>query len=240
MNIVITGASSGIGEALAVAVHAKGHRPVLVARRKAELERVSQRCGGAPVIVADVGDEAQVQRAMAEALAAVKRVDVWVNNAGRGISRMPTQLSGQDLDEMMTANVKSALYGMQAVLPHFKERGDGQIINVSSMLGRVPFATIRSAYCGAKHFLNALTACVRAEVQATHPKIHVSLFSPGVVTTDFGKNALHGGPDSRTLPNSQSAEDVAAALLQLIEAPRPDAYSREGMKQTVVDYYANL
>ena len=64
---------------------------------------------------------------------------------------------------MVRANVKSALYGMQEVLPHFKARGTGHIINVSSMLGRVPFATVRSAYCGAKHFLNALTATFRAE-----------------------------------------------------------------------------
>src|SRR3954467_12999249 len=119
----------------------------------------------------------------------------------------------------MQVNVKSALYGMQEVLPHFKSRNDGHILTVSSMLGRVPFATIRSAYCGAKHFLNALTATLRDELKQSHPGIQVSLVSPGVVRTDFGLNAMHGGPDSRTFPESQSAEEVAAVIARAIETP---------------------
>ncbi len=69
---------------------------------------------------------------------------------------------------MMRANVKSALYGAQEILPHFKSRGTGHVINISSMLGRMPLAMFRSAYIGAKHFLNALTATLRMEVQETH------------------------------------------------------------------------
>src|SRR5204862_3499024 len=121
------------------------------------------------------------------------------------------------LDAVMRANVHSALYGAQEVLPHFKARGEGHIINISSLLGRVPFATIRSAYSGAKHFLNALTAMLRDEIQATHPNIQVSLVSPGVVRTDFGLHALHGGPDSRSFPESQSAEEVAAVIAKVID-----------------------
>ena len=71
---------------------------------------------------------------------------------------------------MMQVNVKSALYGMQEVLPHFSQRGSGQIVNVSSMLGRMPFATFRSAYCGAKHFLNALTAHVSGRAEGVVPR----------------------------------------------------------------------
>jgi short-subunit dehydrogenase len=82
-----------------------------------------------------------------------------------------------------------------------KSRNAGQIINISSMLGRLPFAVNRSAYCGAKHFLNALTTTFRLEVQATHPGIQVTLVSPGIVRTEFGRNALHGGPDSRDIPD---------------------------------------
>ena len=102
--------------------------------------------------------ETEVQRVVREALDRFGRIDVWVNNVGQGITRSPSQLTDEDIDEVMQVNVKSALYGMQEVLPHFKERGTGHIINVSSMLGRIPFAMVRSAYCGAKHFLNALTA----------------------------------------------------------------------------------
>jgi NADP-dependent 3-hydroxy acid dehydrogenase YdfG len=236
--IVITGASSGIGEALAKAVHALGAKPVLVARRKDALETVSQACGGALALTADVTVRTEVQQVLAHTLEHHGHIDVWVNNAGRGISRLPSKLTDADVDEMLSVNVKSALYGMQAVLPHFQARGRGQIINVSSVLGRIPFATIRSAYSASKHFLNALTASFRVEVHATHPGIQVSLFSPGVVATDFGKNALHGGPDSRTFPNAQSAEEAAAAMVELIKNPRADMYSRPGFHQQVADYYA--
>ncbi|MFZ5444874.1 MAG: SDR family oxidoreductase [Myxococcota bacterium] len=238
--IVITGASAGIGAALAKQVHAAGARPVLVARRADLLREVSAACGNARALVADVTQRAEVERVVREVLAAEQRLDVWVNNVGRGISRLPSELTDADLDEMLSINVKSALYGMQAVLPHFKARGEGHVINVSSMLGRVPFALQRSAYSAAKHFLNALTANFRAEVQATHPRIHVSLFSPGAVATDFGVNALHGGVDSRTLPNAQSAEEVAGVLANLIADPKPDVYSRPEFRQTVVDYFAKL
>jgi short-subunit dehydrogenase len=138
----------------------------------------------------------------------------------------------------MLVNVKSALYGIQEILPHFRERGRGHVINVSSMLGRIPFAMPRSAYGAAKHFLNALTANLRAEVQATHPGIHVSLVSPGVVRTEFGVNALHGGIDSRQLGDSQSAEEVAEVIADLIVHPRPDVYTRAGARDRVLTYYA--
>lgn len=238
--VVITGASAGIGEALAKQLFAAGGKPVLVARRADALANVSAACGDAQGIVADVTRRAEVERVVRETLATQGRIDVWVNNVGRGITRAPSLLTDEDLDEMMTVNVKSALYGMQAVLPHFRERGSGHLINVSSMLGRVPYVVPRAAYSASKHFLNALTATFRAEVQATHPGIHVSLFSPGAVATDFGKNALHGGVDSRTLSNLQSADEVAAELMKLLSEPKPDAYSRPGFKQTVVDYFANL
>ncbi|HXY68216.1 MAG TPA: SDR family oxidoreductase [Gemmatimonadales bacterium] len=239
--VVITGASAGIGAATAQLLAGRGMSVVLVARRRDALEAVAARCGGhAAVVVADVADRAQVHRVVAEALARFGRIDVWINNAGQGISRPPSALTDDDVDMVMRQNVKSALYGMQEVLPHFKERGAGHVINVSSMLGRIPFAVIRSAYCGAKHFLNALTATFRAEVQQTHPGIQFSLVSPPVVRTDFGLNALHGGPDSRQLPDSQSAEEVAAVIAGVIASRRPDVYTRAGARDRVASYYATL
>ena len=90
---------------------------------------------------------------------------------------------------MLTVNVKSALYGMQAIAPHFIARGRGQIVNVSSMLSRVPFATFRSAYNAAKAALNALTANARVDLAREHPGIQVTLVMPGLVRTDFQRNA---------------------------------------------------
>jgi len=175
-----------------------------------------------------------------ETIAAFGRIDVWINNVGQGITRQPSELTDEDIDQMMNMNVKSALYGMQEVLPHFKSRNEGHVINVSSMLGRTPYVVARSAYCGAKHFLNALTATFRAEVQATHPGIQITLVSPGVVRTEFGLNALHGGADSRQLPDSQSAEEVAEVIAGVVESRLPDVYTRRGAQQRIASYYATL
>lgn len=239
--VVITGASSGIGAALAERVARDGATPVLIARRREALEEVASQCGPkAQVIVADVTVREQVRRAVAEAQTTQGRVDVWVNNAGQGISRVPTELTDADIDEMVRINVKSVLYGMQETLPVFRRQGHGHLINISSMLGRMPFALIRSAYTASKHMVNALTDMFRTELKETDPGIMVSLVSPGVVRTEFGNNALHGGPDSRTLPNSQSVEEVAEVILDVIVSRRTDVYTARGSGQRVAAYYAGL
>ena len=239
--VVITGASSGIGAALAELLAKRGASLALVARRADALGAVATSCGAhAFPIVADMTRREDVRRVIDETVARFGHIDVLVNNVGLGITRQPSQLTGEDIDEMMRVNVKSALYGMQEVLPHFKARNAGHVINISSILGRIPFAIIRSAYNGAKHFLNALTANFRAEVQQTNPGIQFTIVSPGVVRTEFGKNARHGGPDSRELPDSQSAEEVAAVIASAIESRKPDVYTRPGAHDRVVAYFTSL
>lgn len=237
-TIVITGASAGIGAALAQQLGAQGHRVVLVARRERELSEVARRCGAEALpIVADVTRRADVQRVVDGALARFQAIDVWVNNAGRGISRQVSELTDEDVDTMILVNVKSALYGMQAVLPHFKARGRGHIINVSSMLGRIPLAPFRSAYSASKHALNSLTANLRMELRLDFPAIAVSTVLPGIVATDFGRNSVHGGADSRSLPGAQTAEEVAQVIAALIEKPRADVYTRADGRALVARYY---
>lgn len=239
--VVVTGASTGIGAVLAQRLAASGASVVLVARREDALGAVSARCGEhALPIVADMTIRADVRRAVDAAVARFGHIDVWVNNVGQGITLMPSYLTDDDIDEMMRVNVKSALYGMQEVLPHFKAQGRGHVINVSSMLGRVPFALYRSAYNGAKHFLNALTANFRDEVTPTHPDIQFSLVSPGVVYTDFGLRARHGGVDSRAIPQGQTPEEVAAVIAAVIGNRKPDVYTRVGARQMVLDYIGRL
>jgi short-subunit dehydrogenase len=241
LTVVITGASSGIGAELATQLAAQGARVALVARREDALRDVSKRCGSEALpLVADVTRRDEVKRVVHAAIQRFGHVDVWVNNVGRGITRMPSELTDVDIDDIMRVNVKSALYGMQEILPHFRERGRGQVVNVSSMLGRLPSATMRSAYNGAKHFLNALTTNFRDELRESAPGIEVTLVSPGVVRTDFGLNALHGGMDSRQLPQSQSAEEVAAVIVWAIRTGKPDVYTRAGAKARVVDYFTRI
>ncbi|MFI5370248.1 MAG: SDR family oxidoreductase [Candidatus Eisenbacteria bacterium] len=237
--VVITGASSGIGAALAERVTRDGARVALAARRENELAAVAARCGAeALAVVTDVTHRVEVERLLDATLGRFGVVDAWVNNAGRGISRPVSELTDEDFDEMMRVNVKSALYGMQTVLPHFKSRGRGHIINVSSMLGRIPFAPVRAAYSAAKHALNSLTANLRMDLAREHPDIHVSTVMPGVVATEFGVRAMHGGMDSRRFPGAQSAEEVAAVIADLIDHPRADVYTRPGGREIVARYYA--
>ena len=239
--ILITGASGGIGAALAEMLARRGDSVVLIARRKEALDAVATRCGtNALAIVADATKRTEFRRAIDSAIARFGHVDVLVNNAGQGMSRVPSELTEEDIDAMMASNVKTALFGMQEILPHFKERGGGHIVNVSSMLGRIPMVVIRSAYCGAKHFLNALTQTFRAEIQATHPSIHVSLVSPGPVRTNFGANAVYGGHDSRSLPNSQSAEEAAAVIAAVLDSKLPDVYTQKGYQAQAAAYYSSI
>ncbi len=239
--IVITGASSGIGAATARLLSSRGALLALIARRDEALRTVAAECGVHAIpLVADVSQRDHVRRVVQETVARFAHIDVWVNNVGLGITRLPSALTDDDIDTIMLMNVKTALYGMQEVLPHFKERGEGHVINISSMLGRMPLANFRSAYSGSKHFLNSLTANFRAEVHETHSGIQFSLVSPGVVRTEFGKNARYGGPDSSELPYSQSAEEVAEVIAGVIESRKPDVYTRQGSRDRVITYFGEL
>src|SRR5262249_14524565 len=88
------------------------------------------------------------------------------------------------------------------------------------------------------HALNSLTANFRMDLRAPFPDIHVSLVIPGVVGTDFGLKALHGGPDSRSLPMAQPVGEVVDVILDVIEHPRAEAYTRPGLREQVAAYYA--
>ena len=244
--VVITGASAGIGAALAELLAKQGMSLVLVARRKDALESIAARCAGrAHAIVADVAQRAEVRRVVDGAIARFGRIDVLVNNVGQGISRLPSQLTDEDVDEVMRLNVKSALYGMQAVVPHFQQRGSGHLINVSSFLGRVPLVPIRSAYNAAKAALNALTANLRVDLKAEHPGIHVSLVMPGVVTTDFARNALGSSSGSSYRPPASAAqpqtpEEAAAVIARLIEHPQAEIFTNPAQIPIARRYYEDV
>ena len=164
--IVITGASGGIGAATAKQLAGRGDKVVLAARRLVELKQVAEQCGpDALPVVTDVTRRAEVDHLRNEALRVFGQVDVWINNAGRALTRQVLDLTDEDFDLMISINTKSALYGMQAIVPYFKEHGTGHLINISSALGRIPFASYRSAYSASKAALNSLTANLRMDLQ---------------------------------------------------------------------------
>ena len=240
--VAITGASGGIGAAIALGLAKKGgYSIVLLARRKEELEKVALLCNGCAVaFVADCSIREQVAAAVAFSIQTFGKLDVFINNAGQGCSVRAMQMTDANIDDMMSANVKSAVYGMQEAAKVWKAHNvKGHIINVSSVLGRLPFPTpqagIRSAYTGAKHFLNAITEVFRDDLAADG--ITVSLFSPGPVATDFGINA--SGVDSRHLPGTQDVQEVADVLIEeCIVHRRVDVYSRPVYAEWVAKYYS--
>jgi short-subunit dehydrogenase len=246
-TIVITGASSGIGEALALRLARDGNSLALAARRHTELERVADaaRAAGAPAVIvvgADVTSRSDVERISAETIAAFGSYDVWVNNAGRGITRNVLELSDADIDTMMAVNVKSALYGMQVAANHFMARGRGQIVNISSFLGRVPLAPHRSAYNAAKSALSALTANLRMDLREKYPDVHVTLIMPGMVGTEFGRNALGSAPDTPIYagPHVQRVEDVADVIAIAIEKPVAEVYTNSASADMAQRYFADV
>ncbi|HVX41986.1 MAG TPA: SDR family oxidoreductase [Gemmatimonadaceae bacterium] len=248
-TIVITGASGGIGEALAYRLAADHHSLVLAARRVAELEAVADEAvrrgaPGAVAVEADVTRRADIERLADRAVDAFGGFDVWVNNAGRGITRHVLDLTDADIDEIMAVNLKSALYGMQVAVAHFVEHrgGRGQIVNVSSFLGRLPLATHRSAYNGAKAALNALTANLRVDLRKTHPDIAVTLIMPGMVGTAFGRNALGSPPDTPIYSGShvQRVEDVADIIAGAIERPVAEVYTNPSSAAMARRYFEDV
>jgi short-subunit dehydrogenase len=235
--VVITGASAGIGAELARQLARKGAKLALAARREKELQEVAASCGpDALAVVADVTRRADVDRLRDAALARFGGIDVWVNNAGRGISKTVAELTDEDMDAVWRDNLKSAVYGIQAVLPHFKQGNAGQIVNVSSGLSKVPTAPIRSIYGATKSALNMLSAVLRVELGKQYPGIHVSVAIPGVVATEFGLNALGGGLDSRRIPGAQPVEEAVEAIVDLIEHPRAEAHTNPQMAEAVQRY----
>jgi NADP-dependent 3-hydroxy acid dehydrogenase YdfG len=244
---VVTGASSGIGAALARRLGQKDFRLVLAARRADALRALCKEIPADTLpVVTDVTRRADVERLRDEAIKAFGAVDIWVNNVGRGINASVLELTDEQFDLMMAVNVKSALYGMQAIVPHFMERGRGHLINVSTFLSRVPLASYRSAYNAAKAALNSLTANLRMDLRRDYPGIHVSLLIPGMVTTEFQRNALGGTPEvswtSRPGGGAQvqSADDVALAIESLIDSPREELYTQRGQPDTVVRYFQDV
>jgi dehydrogenase/reductase SDR family protein 7B len=235
----ITGASSGIGEALAHAFFREGAIVVLSARREEELARVAAAISGGDVdsedriAVAplDATDANAVDRTAAGVLARFGRVDVLVNNAGL---TQRARLVDSSLDvyrRIMDVNYFGPLALTKAVLPSMIARGSGRIVAVSSVAGKYGSA-MRSAYCGAKHAVHGLFDALREEIWGTGVGVTVAL--PGAVKTGISVNALTGDgtPYAKMDPfleNGMSPKDCAARILDAVHAGRDEVLIAEGV-----------
>lgn len=184
--VVITGASSGLGEATARLLSTKGAILVLGARRqdrlKALAETLASAGGKALTVTTDVTDPAQVKRLVDAAVRTFGRVDVMINNAGL-MPQAPLELLKIDeWDQMINVNIKGVLYGIAAALPHMKEQKTGHFINVSSVAGHRVGPGF-AVYAATKHAVLALSEGLRQEVKPYN--IRTTVISPGAVATEL-------------------------------------------------------
>jgi short-subunit dehydrogenase len=214
---VITGASTGIGEAIArVFVH-KGGSVVLLSRDAARAEAARGRIGYSERTVAlscDVRHSEEIDRVLGLTLHHFKRIDIWINNAGHGLLDSVAEVKLPACHELFETNFFGALSAMQAVIPVMRQQGGGTIINISSVAGHIPLP-YHAAYSATKFALNAIGKA--AGVELKKDGIHVLTVCPGYVRTAFSENAVRGSEVKKVRPGSVrgiSAERVARATLR--------------------------
>lgn len=221
--IVITGASSGMGEATARGLAAKGAKVALGARRLDRLEAIVKEieaAGGEAIAVAtDVAKLEDVQKLVETARQKFGRVDVIFNNAGLMPLSPLDSLKIDEWNQMIDVNVKGTLYGIAAVLPVFQEQKSGHVINVSSVYGHKTVAT-GAVYCATKHAVRSMSEGLRQEVKDYN--VRVTVISPGAVDTELTSHITEEGLGDEVrgfvkqiaVPASTMADMVAFAVSQ--------------------------
>jgi short-subunit dehydrogenase len=251
---IITGASSGIGAALAKLLAGKGVTVVLAARRVDKLHELAQRIkadgGNAIAHPCDVTVKAEAEHLINQTFDDLKRVDILVNNAGRGHFSSIEDTTDEMIQNMFKLNVYALWYTIRPVLKIMKQRGSGHIINIASMAGKVGYP-YNSAYVAAKHACVGFTHALRQELCETG--IHATVVCPNGVLTEWA-NVTEGGAmlpmfseagplikkiaEERgvSLPNIEGlipAESVARQVLDCIYNPVAEVYTHKGAKEFV-------
>jgi short-subunit dehydrogenase len=239
---IVTGASSGIGEATARRLAENGFDVALIARRKDRLEilalEIAEAGGRAIPIAADLADEQATARAAREAIDGLGRIDLLVNNAGYSPGRAVEQITRQELRHIFDVNLFSALQLIGAVTPQMRSQGSGLIINIGSVAGLIP-APLAIPYATTKIGMHAATDALRLELAPFGIKL--SLVIPGFVDTAVFENAREESQHLRddatnpylklmfdldelakkNLKNALSPDDVAILILRVANARRP-------------------
>jgi 3-hydroxy acid dehydrogenase / malonic semialdehyde reductase len=224
-TVLVTGASSGIGRACALAFAQAGARLVLCARRRDRLEslRAELESLGAPAVTVelDVRDRSAVEAAVTGLSGRFAQIDVLVNNAGLAAGLAPLQDGDpEDWERMIDTNVKGLLWVTRAVVPGMIERGRGHIVNIGSIAGRETYPG-GAVYCASKAAVDRITAGLRMDLLGTGVK--VSTVDPGMVDTEFSLVRFHGDAerahDVYEGMGPLTADDVAEAVVWVADRP---------------------
>jgi NAD(P)-dependent dehydrogenase (short-subunit alcohol dehydrogenase family) len=209
MVAIVTGASKGIGLAIARALLEGGGQVAISGRSDGDLKKAAQSLGGGDRVLAvraDVREPADAERLVGDAVKRFGGLDVLVNNAGVGKFANVADMSVADWRQILDTNLSGVFYCTRAALPELRRRGGGYIVNISSLAGKNAF-TGGAAYCASKAGLNQFSEALMQEVR--HDNIRVSYVMPGSVATGF---AGHDGGESWKL----APEDVAKVVVDLI------------------------
>ena len=228
--VVITGASMGIGEALAQAFVREDCKVVLSSRDPGRLEAARARIGRPDrtlAIACDVRHREEIDSLLGLTLHNFGRVDVWINNAGFGLQDSVASMDMRGCRDMFDTNLFGAIECMQAVIPVMKRQQSGMIINISSVAGHIPLP-YSAAYSASKFAMNAIGKGARMELRASG--VHVMTVCPGYSTTAFADNAVKG-KDRLRLGGSKrrggiSAERVAAAVVSACRTEKREVIVR--------------
>jgi short-subunit dehydrogenase len=227
--IIVTGASDGIGEAVARKLAHAGAKVVLAARSDEKLAKLAHELPGSVAVHADMTNQADIQNLIDRAMEIDGRIDILINNAGQG---MMSPMENIDIDKykhIMNLNVYGPLYAMQLVIPKMREEGGGMILNISSRVSKNYYPNL-SAYASTKYALNAISLTAREELKKDN--IIVSVFHPKMTATSFGKNSVNADPVTVAGYADQArargvevdtANQVADKILEQIESEEAEA-----------------
>jgi NADP-dependent 3-hydroxy acid dehydrogenase YdfG len=239
--VVITGASSGIGESTAKLLAEQGAKVVLGARRSKKIDAVVQEIsasGGKAIgLIADVTKRAEVEALIRKAVDSFGRVDVLINNAGIMPIAPMADLKVEEWDRQIDVNIKGLLYGVAAALPHMQKQKSGHIINITSVFGIKVFAPGGTVYCATKAAGRALTEGLRIELHSQN--IRCTMISPGAVATELAESSS----DEATRKNLREfmkmaipAGAIARAIAYAIEQPAEVEVDEMVIRPTVQDF----
>ncbi len=222
-NIIITGASSGIGEKVALLAAERGARPILLARSIDKLqtisEEINQKTGANSLYFQlDVGDIDQVQQVFSQLKQEVDHIDILVNNAGFGVFDSFHEADFSDIEKMFQVNVLGLMACTKEVLPLMMAQNSGHIINIASQAGKL--ATPKSSgYSATKHAVLGFTNSLRLEIAKS--KIYVSAVNPGPIETNFFSIADKSGNYVKSVNRFMLKSDyVAEKIIQLMLTPK--------------------